>query len=80
MAQQSSVTAALAACGLTDYTRAETRLTAKLADALLANALLVQQGAPILRSVAVNVDGSGLPVEYGITWFAGDRVTLTVTP
>ena len=80
MAQQSSVTAALAAGGLTDYTRAETRLTAKLADALLANALLVQQGAPILRSVAVNVDGSGLPVEYGITWFAGDRVTLTVTP
>lgn len=80
MAQQSSVTAALAACGLTDYTRAETRLTAKLADALLANALQVQQGAPILRSVAVNVDSSGVPVEYGITWFAGDRVTLTVAP
>jgi GntR family phosphonate transport system transcriptional regulator len=28
--------------------------------------------------VAVNIDGAGRPVEYGITWFAGDRVTLTV--
>lgn len=75
-----SVTAALADCGLTDYTRAETRLTAKLADPLLALALQVPQGAPILRSTAVNIDTEGRPVEYGTTWFAGDRVTLTVTP
>ena len=78
MADQTSVTVAPAACGCTDYTRAETRLTAKLADALQANALHVQLGAPILRSVAVNVDATGAPVEYGKTWFAGDRVTLTV--
>lgn len=78
MADQNSVTAALAACGLTDYTRAETRLTATLADALQANALRVQPGAPILRSVAVNVDAAGVAVEYGTTWFAGDRVTLTI--
>ena len=73
-----SVTAALTACGLTDYTRRDTRLTAKLADPVLALALQVQAGAPILRSVAVNVDAGGRPVEYGVTWFAGDRVTLTV--
>jgi GntR family transcriptional regulator, phosphonate transport system regulatory protein len=73
-----SITAALTACGLTDYTRRETRLTAKLADPVLALALQVSPGAPILRSVAVNVDGSGVLVEYGTTWFAGDRVTLTV--
>lgn len=78
MAGQSSVTAALAACGLHDYTRAETRLTAKLASPVLALALQVQPGAPVLRSVAVNVDAEGVPVEYGTTWFAGDRVTLTV--
>ena len=79
MTAQSSVTAALAACGLADYTRAETRLTAKLADPVLALALQVQPDSPILRSVAVNVDGAGLPVEYGTTWFAGDRVTLTIS-
>jgi GntR family transcriptional regulator, phosphonate transport system regulatory protein len=78
MEGQGSVTAALAACGLTDYTRKDTRLTAKLADPVLALALQVQSGAPVMRSVAVNVDAAGVPVEYGTTWFAGDRVTLTV--
>ena len=80
MAGQSSVTAALSACGLSDYTRQDTRLTAKLADAVLAHALHVAPGAPVLRSVAVNVDAAGVPVEYGTTWFAGERVTLTVSP
>lgn len=79
MAEQSSVTAALAACGLADYIRAETRLTAKLADPVLALALRVPPDSPVLRSVAVNVDGAGVPVEYGTTWFAGDRVTLTLS-
>lgn len=75
-----SITAALAAEGLADYTRSETRLTAKIARGPLARQLALPEGAPILRSVAVNVDGAGVPVEYGTTWFAGDRVTLTVTP
>lgn len=75
-----SITAALAACGVTDYTRASTRITAKLASPLLALTLQVPTGAPILRSVAINVDADGQPVEYGTTWFAGDRVTLTVAP
>lgn len=73
-----SITQALAALGLGDYTRAETRLTAELADAVLALALAVRTGAPVMRTVAVNVDPNGVPVELGTTWFAGDRVTLTV--
>lgn len=73
-----SITQALAALGLTDYTRAETRLTAQLADPVLALALAVRSGAPVMRSVAVNVDPKGAPVELGTTWFAGERVTLTV--
>jgi GntR family phosphonate transport system transcriptional regulator len=80
MAGQSSVTAALAACGITDYIRSETRITAKLATPLQALALLVPEGAAVLRSASVNVDGARVPVEYGVTWFAGDRVTLTVAP
>ena len=80
MAQTSSVTTALAACGLGDYQRASTRITAKLARSLLALTLRLPEGAPILRSEAVNVDAQGVPVEYGTTWFAGDRVTLTVAP
>lgn len=73
-----SITGALAASGVADYTRSETRLTAQLADPVLAVALGVRPGAPVLRTVAVNVDPGGVPVEQGTTWFAGERVTLTV--
>jgi GntR family phosphonate transport system transcriptional regulator len=45
---------------------------------MLALHLRIAEGAPVLRSEAVNVDPAGQPVEYGVTWFAGDRVTLTV--
>jgi GntR family phosphonate transport system transcriptional regulator len=78
LAAEGSITAALAACGLTDYTRHETRLTAQLADPVLALALQLRPGAAVLRTVAVNVDTAGIPIEHGLTWFAGERVTLTV--
>lgn len=80
MTRHGSVTAALAEAGVPDYTRAETRITAIAADALLALHLRLAQGAPLLRSVAVNVDAAGQPIEFGTTWFAGERVTLTVAP
>lgn len=79
MEEQTSVSAALAACGLSDYTRAETRITATLADTLLALALRLSPGAALLRTEAVNVDSAGQPIEFGTTWFAGDRVALTVS-
>jgi GntR family phosphonate transport system transcriptional regulator len=73
-----SVTQALARHGVKDYTRAFTRLTAKIATPSQARHLRLPEDAPILRSVSLNVDISNRPVEYGRTWFAGDRVTLTV--
>ena len=80
MQRTGSLTAALAAEGVADYTRASTRLTARAADAVQAAHLQVRQGAPLLRSVTVNVDAAGQPVEYGITHFVGDRVSLTIVP
>jgi GntR family phosphonate transport system transcriptional regulator len=80
MAETGSITASLAQGGLSDYTRALTRLTARQADAVQALHLQVAQGAPLLRSITVNVDAAGQPVEFGTTWFVGDRVTLTVIP
>ncbi len=80
VAAEGSITRALAALGLADYTRRDTRLTAQLADPVLALALLLRPGSAVLRSVAVNVDAAGQPVEFGMTWFAGERVTLTVAP
>lgn len=74
----SSVTEALRACGVADYVRRETRLTAVLADPVQAALLELPAGAPLLRSESVNVDPAGRPVERGVTFFAGERVTLSV--
>lgn len=73
-----SVTEALRACGIADYVRLSTRLTAEPATAVQAVQLHLAPGAPLLRSEAVNADPEGRPVEYGVTRFAGDRVTLTL--
>ncbi|MEQ8896146.1 MAG: phosphonate metabolism transcriptional regulator PhnF [Roseovarius sp.] len=73
-----SVTAALAEQGLPDYTRAWTRLNAKLATPTQALHLQTREGAPLLRTISLNIDADDKPVEYGRTWFSGDRVTLTV--
>lgn len=74
-----SVTEALKGSGIEDYTRASTRLTAKKASATQALHLRIREGDPILRSVGINVDEDRRPVEFGHTWFAGDRVTLTLS-
>jgi GntR family phosphonate transport system transcriptional regulator len=73
-----SVTATLAELGVPDYTREATRLTAEAADRVQAAHLMLAPGAPLLRTVSVNVDPAGRPVEYGRTWFAGERVQLVV--
>ena len=78
--QESSVTRALARCGVADYTRAETRLTAVSATPTQAVHLHLREGSPLLRSTGVNIDPDQVPVEFGITYFASERVVLTVTP
>lgn len=78
MAETGSVTEALKGEGVTDYIRARTDVSAEAAGSLHSRHLQVSRGAPLLRAVAVNVDPDGRPVEYGRTWFAGDRVKLTV--
>ncbi|MEM6440201.1 MAG: phosphonate metabolism transcriptional regulator PhnF [Pseudomonadota bacterium] len=76
--ETSSVTEALRRAGVEDYARASTRLTAVRATGPQALLLELKEGDPLLRSTAVNVDGEGRPVEFGRTWFAGDRIILTV--
>jgi GntR family phosphonate transport system transcriptional regulator len=74
-----SVTAALAACGIADYTRAQTRLTAQSATATQALHLHLRDGDPLIHTIGINVGVDGTPVEFGRTWFAADRVTLIVS-
>lgn len=78
LANNPSITDALREASVADYSRASTRLTAVRATATQALHLQVSEGDPLLRSSSVNIDEKGAPVEYGRTWFAGDRVTLTL--
>lgn len=74
-----SVTQALAACGVSDYTRASTRLSARRATAVQARHLMLREGDPVLQSIGINLGPDGQPVEYGRTVFVGDHVTLIMT-
>ena len=78
LTQTGSVTRALQLCGVDDYTRVSTRLTARAASATQALHLQLTEGAPVLHSLGINVDADGQPVEYGKTVFAGERITLTL--
>ncbi len=74
-----SITAAFAALGVADYTRQESRITAQIPDTAIAAHLRQPVSRPVLQVESVNVDTAGLPIEFATTWFAGDRVKLTVT-
>ena len=76
LSQTSSVSQALALAGVEDFTRHSTRVTATRASATQALHLDLNEGDPVLRTTGVNVDPSQTPIEYGRSWFAGDRVTL----
>lgn len=74
----SSVTAALARCGVADYHRLWTRLTAERPAAMIARHLRMPESRPVLRAESLNANTGGQPVEYGIAWFCSDRVQLVV--
>ncbi|SMH53528.1 GntR family transcriptional regulator, phosphonate transport system regulatory protein [Maritimibacter sp. HL-12] len=78
LAEVTSVTEALRRCGVDDYLRAETRVSAERASPTQALHLGVREGDPLLRTEALNVTPEGLRIERGLTWFAGDRVTLSL--
>lgn len=76
--EHASITQALKICGIDDYTRKETRLTAVLANATTAMHLNLKSGAPLLRSHSVNQDADGRLIEYGRTWFSGNNIELVI--
>ena len=76
--QDSSITAALAACGVPDYRRRATRITARLPTGEEAAALSQSRQLPVLVSEALNVDAYGRPVDATITRYAAGRAQLVV--
>ncbi|HEY1723113.1 MAG TPA: phosphonate metabolism transcriptional regulator PhnF [Magnetospirillaceae bacterium] len=75
-----SITAALARCGVADYARKSTKITARAARASDARLLGQPSSRPILMTESINVDTEGQPIEYSVGRWASDRVQLVVEP
>ncbi len=73
-----SITEAFAQHGVTDYLRQESRISARMPSKEVAGLLSQASTRPVLVVSSVNVDPQGVPIEFALAWFAGDRVTLTV--
>ncbi len=79
-AETGSITRALARCGVADFLRSWSGISAGLPDAETAALLGVAPSRPVLLVESVNTDLDGRPVECGRTRFAGDVVQLVVEP
>lgn len=76
--QTGSVTSCMAQFGVKDYHRRTTSITARLPTNEEAKLLGQSRHRPVLVSENINVDGAGVPVEYGLTRFASDWVRIVV--
>ncbi|MGC8518890.1 MAG: phosphonate metabolism transcriptional regulator PhnF [Steroidobacteraceae bacterium] len=74
-----SITRAFAECGVTDYLRRDSRVSAVLPVEQIAVLLRQAMCRPVLRIESVNEDLERRPIEYARAYFAGDRVGLRVT-
>lgn len=75
---EQSISKALARLGVPDFVRRQTRVTTRMPDRVEAELLQQHRNRPILVTESINVDSDGVPVEYGLARFAGDRVQLVV--
>jgi GntR family phosphonate transport system transcriptional regulator len=77
-AETGSITQALKRCGIADYQRRETRVTARIADAQDALALGIEAGSPLIVTESINTDPEGRPIQFSVARFAADRVQIVV--
>ena len=78
--RDASITAALAACGVADYRRKSSRITARLPTPEEAELLQQSRSRPVLVAESLNIDPDGLPVDWTVAVYAAGRVQLVVEP
>lgn len=78
LADEPSITAALARAGVPEYFRQSTRIYTTMPDPEEADLLRQSMRRPVLVTEAIDADGEGKPVSFGLSLFAGERVQLTV--
>ena len=74
----SSITQAFARCGVPDYTRAWTRVTARPPTRIEAQLLGQAGNRPVLCTEGLDIDPSGRPLQLVRTSFCADRVQLVI--
>lgn len=74
------ISIALEACGLPDYRRLSTKVTARLPLPQEATLLQMPRNRPLLVAENVNVDGAGQVVEYGVARYPTPRVQIVFEP
>jgi GntR family phosphonate transport system transcriptional regulator len=80
LARDPSITAALAACGIADYRRRSSRITARLPTPEEAALLQQSRSRPVLVSENLNVDLAGEPIDWTQAVYAAGRAQLVVEP
>jgi GntR family phosphonate transport system transcriptional regulator len=75
-----SVTATLKRFGVEDYTRAWTRVIARMPSGAEAELLHQPKSRPVLVTEALDVDGEGRPLSFNVTQFASDWVQIVIEP
>ncbi|MDB5381373.1 MAG: phosphonate metabolism transcriptional regulator PhnF [Rhodospirillales bacterium] len=78
LAQNASITVALAACGVRDYQRVRTRITARMPTADEATLLHQARIRPLILAEAINADAEGRPVDFTLSCYASGRVQIVV--
>jgi len=78
LAENPSITVALTACGVPDYRRQVTRVTARLPTPEEAALLQQARTRPVLVTEAVNTDPAGVVVDVTFSRYAAGRVQLVV--
>ena len=78
LAEDASITAALSRCGVPEYRRLVTRITARMPSAEEAVHLEQTRSRPVLVTESVNVDPAGDPVEVSIACYAAGRMQIVV--
>jgi GntR family phosphonate transport system transcriptional regulator len=77
-AETGSITRAFSRCGVDDYVRAVTEISAVHAEPDDVVQLELTPGAIVLVTRALNTDPAGLPIQYAVTRFPADRVQFTI--
>lgn len=77
-AEHGSITAALRRCGVADYKRRTTRISAQLISNADARVLGVRRGRAVLVTDSINVEPDGTPIDFGHGRMLGDLMTFVV--